>query len=532
MSNSRVKRRNLSDSKEINTRIEVSNFGPIHSGCVDLRPLTIFIGPSNTGKTYFAVLIYALHRIMSGFSKLPGLDLHHMYFRDSDGFNDEIKDFIKKLGKDEARIFLSDLPSIMRKSIEGFFNDPEQFLTALKVELRSCFDLDSEESLVSAFSGKSGAKIVTASSVDGNEIWNSQVSVSKSGDVKTMGLIKDQELLNTSQRSFRSKALERIQLSMDRVGKLENWDVSHLITDLVDEISPGIKDVFYLPAARSGIMQSHRIIASAVMARSTRAGLDSLEGPLTFPAMTADFLSRLIAYDSRDGVGRRFAGMRRSYMPGISMGRRRGRKFDAIVNVAEELEKTTLEGSVSSRVSKHSGYPEFYYSPDGVRGDIRMNRVSSMVSELSPLVLFIRGNVCGGDTLIVEEPEAHLHPAAQTKIAVVLAKLVRLGVRVVLTTHSDWLLKEIGNLIREGDLAEKSGGFETSSPSALRTQDVGAWLFRKESTEQGSTVSEIEFDSIEGIEPSDYEDVAERLYNRSARLQDQYEELSNSESKK
>ena len=57
--------------------------------------------------------------------------------------------------------------------------------------------------------------------------------------------------------------------------------------------------------------------------------------------------------------------------------------------------------------------------------------------------------------LIIEEPEAHLHPAAQTQMAVALTGLVRAGVRVVLTTHSDWLLKEISNLIREGELREK-----------------------------------------------------------------------------
>ena len=48
-----------------------------------------------------------------------------------------------------------------------------------------------------------------------------------------------------------------------------------------------------------------------------------------------------------------------------------------------------------------------------------------MVSELAPLVLFIRGLIQPGDTLIIEEPEAHLHPGAQTEIAATLARLVR-----------------------------------------------------------------------------------------------------------
>lgn len=146
-----------------------------------------------------------------------------------------------------------------------------------------------------------------------------------------------------------------------------------------------------------------------------------------------------------------------------------------------------------------------------------------MASELAPLVLFLRNHIRKGDTFIIEEPEAHLHPAAQTEMATILAQLVRSGVRVVATTHSDWLLKAIGNLMREGDLGAAEGGL--SSPSSLHPRDVGVWLFRKDGT-AGSTVEEIPFDRVEGIEPTDYEDVAERLYNRSADLQNGHERIA------
>ena len=40
--------------------IEVKDFGPIAQGRVELRPLTVFAGPSNTGKSWLATLIYAM----------------------------------------------------------------------------------------------------------------------------------------------------------------------------------------------------------------------------------------------------------------------------------------------------------------------------------------------------------------------------------------------------------------------------------------------------------------------------------------
>ncbi len=46
-------------------RIEVENFGPVARARVELKPLTVFIGPNNTGKSYLATLIYAISRAAS-----------------------------------------------------------------------------------------------------------------------------------------------------------------------------------------------------------------------------------------------------------------------------------------------------------------------------------------------------------------------------------------------------------------------------------------------------------------------------------
>ena len=40
--------------------ISVKNLGPIAEGTVDLKPLTIFVGPSNTGKSYMAMAVYSV----------------------------------------------------------------------------------------------------------------------------------------------------------------------------------------------------------------------------------------------------------------------------------------------------------------------------------------------------------------------------------------------------------------------------------------------------------------------------------------
>ena len=55
----------LSEEDPVDTEIQVADFGPIVEAKVNLRPLTVFVGPSNTGKSYLAILIYALSRCFS-----------------------------------------------------------------------------------------------------------------------------------------------------------------------------------------------------------------------------------------------------------------------------------------------------------------------------------------------------------------------------------------------------------------------------------------------------------------------------------
>lgn len=46
-------------------RLEVANFGPVSNAELELRPLTVFAGPSNAGKSFLAKLVYALHGYFS-----------------------------------------------------------------------------------------------------------------------------------------------------------------------------------------------------------------------------------------------------------------------------------------------------------------------------------------------------------------------------------------------------------------------------------------------------------------------------------
>lgn len=61
-----------------------------------------------------------------------------------------------------------------------------------------------------------------------------------------------------------------------------------------------------------------------------------------------------------------------------------------------------------------------------------------------------------GQLVYLEQPEIHLHPRAQATLAEILADAANRGVRVVVETHSDLLLRRIQSLVAEGEIPPKN----------------------------------------------------------------------------
>lgn len=143
-----------------------------------------------------------------------------------------------------------------------------------------------------------------------------------------------------------------------------------------------------------------------------------------------------------------------------------------------------------------------------------------MVTELAPLVLYLRYVVRSGDLLIIEEPESHLHPSDQAFLAVELARLLSYDVHVIVTTHSDWILEKFANLVRQSGLSIGGNLDSGSAQQAVPREEFGAWLFRKSEDTQTSEVVEVPFEEDAGGFDVGYEETADALYNEWARTGD------------
>ena len=90
---------------------------------------------------------------------------------------------------------------------------------------------------------------------------------------------------------------------------------------------------------------------------------------------------------------------------------------------------------------------QLYYIPRGTGIRLTMDQSSSAVRSLLDIGFYLRYVAHKGDLLMVDEPELNLHPANQRRIARLFARLVNLGVKVFVTTHSDYIVKELNTLI-------------------------------------------------------------------------------------
>ena len=474
-------------------RIAVKNFGPVAEGEIDLRPLTVFVGPSNTGKTWFAVLIYALHRVLNGFPEFPPvLDYLLRLFQDSPNMLETIQSVLDKIDSDPKRLRISDLAESDRKAIQSFLTDPKYLGEDLSGQLARCFGVESVAELIREPQARRKAHVSLAIGGDSTAQWDFRMGVSRSG-INTQGKIQELDL-------------ERMEATVERI--VEKIFSGKSFFDFAENMSRELRlpDAHYLPANRIGLMHSHRTIAVSLIQQRSRAG----PAPPAFPGVTADFMQRLVQYEDPD------------HAPDA----RSSRSSSEIERIAEGLEKDALGGRIQVVRPLAGGYPEFVYRPSGWKTSLPLARASSMVSELAPVVLYLRGIVRPGDTLIVEEPESCLHPALQVVFTRVLAAAVQSGIRVVMTTHSEWILEELANLVGMSALPASRRKAMERSGVALEQQEVGAWLFRPAKRPKGSIVREIPLDPDSGMYDAGFSDVAAALHNRWADIVSRREEGS------
>lgn len=98
-----------------------------------------------------------------------------------------------------------------------------------------------------------------------------------------------------------------------------------------------------------------------------------------------------------------------------------------------------------------------------------ISAAAASIKEIAPLQIFAQKIDVSHTSILIEEPEAHLHPLKQRMMADVICALSKAGAAVQITTHSDYFLRRFNELIQFGRLYKKLGDNEKIKKMSNRT---------------------------------------------------------------
>lgn len=142
-----------------------------------------------------------------------------------------------------------------------------------------------------------------------------------------------------------------------------------------------------------------------------------------------------------------------------------------------------------------------------------LHLTSSTVKSLFGLWAYLEYDAQPGDVLMIDEPELNLHPSNQRKLARLLARLVNEKLRVIVSTHSDYLVREMNSLIMLSQPApvqqELMARFRYQPDEIMLPDQVAAWLFSER------CITAMEINATEGIDAQTFDEQIHDLNDTS-----------------
>jgi len=361
---------------------------------IELKDLTIFMGDNSAGKSYLAMLIHSFISMTAGYIKPDFLKAIKSKF--------ENKKFIQELQKTIDTIISKNNQNNSRYTI--YFDEADL------QDLETIIDFSVNEYLIKKYLVQKVFDSATIEHINielkdiKKHLFHSFIiSIQNSNDELQIELSIDNEIIGNVnfQGNMPSELIKE---------ELLNIFISRLIEITIKKSLP-INSV-YLPASRTGYLQTYKILANkAVLSNYTKEETDSKD---TLSIMVRFFITQLNTNTTFEE-----------------------NKFSKFI------EDFIINGKVN--IYKDNSDIDFELS-DGTKIDL--NYLSSTVSELIPLVVFLkRGLIKAGGLVVIEEPEAHLSFKNQKLIAKFVVLLMQNNIKVLITTHSDFFIYEINNLI-------------------------------------------------------------------------------------
>lgn len=408
-------------------KIVLKNVGAI-SGPVTLetRKLTVLSGGNNTGKTYAMYILWALQQRR----------VRHVF-----SFADRLADQLRTEGT--VQIPLREFCEQHWSNIEKGIGD------GLKKRLPELFS-GPQNSFYEAQVALSLKLDDFVSFAQAHPNFKRSVKVGNAGTLDVRVVHQQEDVA--------------IALTALDVGKLPASLLSEIVSSLIIELVLGAQceDAFLLPAERGGLNLFYLDLDaknSALVRHLKRDEANPIE--IIKDLMVAQYAEPIDAY---------IQFLKRA--PRNSKGN--GVFHDQALALQKEIAR------VRYKVSKEGVITAKPYKSDVELG---IHLTSSTVKSFYGLWAWLEMQAKPGDSLMIDEPELNLHPSNQQLVARMLVRLVNRGIRVVISTHSDYIVREINNMVMlstdfpERTKLERRFHYAENGCERLDANDIAAYHF-------------------------------------------------------
>ncbi|MEI7868634.1 MAG: AAA family ATPase [Candidatus Methylumidiphilus sp.] len=430
-------------------RFHVENLGCIKSGDFEVKPLTLLCGPNNTGKTWAMYALYGFLDDTRISSPLPEIEQLLDKVKEKRIYSWDFGAWLET----HADELLETINRKMRQLLPEIFNAPEPIFA----ESRFDWVIDRETFVRSGIS---------------------------------RALIFQMNIANRHVMDFHKPAGGselQIILQIEEVPGLSSYLSILLLDHLMGGGNTRLRSqCFLIPAERNGLNLFYKELAY----RRT-----ALLHPLNIADLTSDDISQYAKpiADYIDWLNK---------IPELL--KRKPSLFHGLAGQIEAI----VGGNYSV-----DGNGDVSFTPEKSEEKLGFHLSSSTVKSLFGLWFYLEHQAKPGDTLMIDEPELNLHPANQRALARLLARLVNAGLRVVVSTHSDYIVREINNLIMLSTRFEGREAlikkFNYENEDFIDCEHVTAYLF------EGGTIKLMEVGSEEGIIAVTFDQVIHSLNESS-----------------
>jgi ABC-type branched-subunit amino acid transport system ATPase component len=381
-------------------KISVKNLGVVDEAEIELGKITVLCGRNNTGKTYITYALYGFLRNWR--TLLAESSLHKLFSQEDFPIN------LQTLVADQIHEYMREFSEAYTKTIHKVFGAASEKFRDSQVsfqvpEIPDITDIVYERS-----------------------IRSSSREMSSEGLDTTLTKTQDSSYLDfaTTQETHTWESVEAKRLRLARVVFFLDTAIGTIV------FAPLLPNAFIASAERTGIatFKNQLDFSRGVVLNSL---FDKIELP---QPKIRGFLERIrfsYATPIQDNIVS--SGNMSSYFNEESF---LATETDILSDFADIIGGTYhLENDLA------------YYQPTQSNTRLAMNEVSSGVRALLAVGFWLRHQAKPGDLLMIDEPELSLHPHSQRRLARLLVRLANQGMKVFVTTHSDYIVKEMNTLI-------------------------------------------------------------------------------------